>query len=171
MLQRCQGTGCHHTTTPSCCSSHCMLTLSGKSGLTKPRCSCSMTRTFPALQMWAETPWGEKKLITLQALIFEALLSTRCLSGFHCSVGCQPLLWRYFKIVSPLSDLLTLSRYHPDCICFHRGGEELKSVKSLFSLSIPSAPLKNVFVNSFYDQPVAVWEFWCRDFFTLCPAK
>lgn len=131
MLQRCQGTGCHHTITP-CCSSDWQ-----SHGA---RAAWPAVRAFRALQMWAETPWGEKKLITLQTLIFEALLSPWCLSDFHCSVGCQPLLWRCFKIVSPVSDLLTLSRYHQDCFCFHCRGEELKSVKGLFTLSSPSAP-------------------------------
>lgn len=145
MQQRCQGPGYHHTTTPPCCCSCLHVHTSVESGLrtwqSQGVCAAwPAVRAFHALQMWTGTPWGEKQLITLQTLIFEALLSTWCLSHFHCSVGCQPLLWRYFKIVSPVSDLLTLSRCHPDCFCFHCRGEELKSVKSLFNLSIPSAP-------------------------------
>lgn len=123
-----------------------MCTLSDESGLRtwQSHGACATwpaVRAFHALQMWAETPWGERKLITLQTRIFEALLSTRHLSGFHCSVGCQPLLWRYFKIVSPVSDLITLSRSHQDCFCFHCRGEGTKECQGSLHLINPFCSL------------------------------
>lgn len=162
--------------TPSCCSS-CLHVHAFRwervEDLTKPRfvhvhprAAWPAARALHALQMWAENPWGEKKLITLQTLIFEALLSTHCLSDFHCSVGCQPLLWRYFKIVSPVSDHLTLSRYHQDCFCFHCRGEELECQGSLHLINPFCSLLKCVF--KLMTNQLQWGNFGAE---TLCPAK
>lgn len=72
-----------------------------------------------------------------------AYLKTQHLSGFHCSVGChfQPLLWRYFKIVLPVSDLITLSRSHQDCFCFHCRGEGTKECQGSLHLINPFCSL------------------------------
>lgn len=147
MLQRCQGAriSSHHhifllQQLPAC--AHFLSRVDWQSHSV---CAAwSAVRAFHALQMWTGTPWSEKQLITLQSLIFEALLSTWCLSRFHCSVGCQPLLWRYFKIVSPVSpvsDLLTLSRYHPDCFLFSLQGWRTKECQESLQLINPFCSL------------------------------
>lgn len=92
-----------------------------------------------ALEVWEETLWGAKKHVTLQPLVSEAFLSAWCLSGFHCSMRCQPLFFgdalkqsHQYLIFSLSQDLPKIS------FAFTARVRKLQTVKDLFlTLFVP----------------------------------
>ena len=66
---------------------------------------------------------------------------------FTAACGVRHFFWRHFKVVSPVTDLLTLSRSGQDPFCFHWRGERTRQCQRflLHLISPPCFPLKHIY--------------------------
>lgn len=144
-LARWQGMGCHHTfwlqQPPT--RRHFPRRVDPGPGQSSGACAA-----WPAAGHFTLWRCGQRLLgVKRSTLHFKLLYLKLCqvldaYQVFTAACGVSHFFWRHFKVVSPVSDLLTLSRSGQDCFCFHYRGERTKDCQgSLLHLINPSCSL------------------------------